>query len=536
MGTMIKSKLMESFQSILPIAVIVTLLSVSITPMEPSFFLLFLVGVLCLIFGLSLFTMGAEMSMQVIGSTIGKALAKSKKIWLIALVSFCIGVFVTIAEPDLQVLAGQVQKLSPVANMNWILTLTISVGVGIFLVIGMLRILFKVNLSILLIVFYILAFILCIGFVDSDFWALAFDSGGVTTGPMTVPFIMAIGAGVSSMRSGDGEHNDAFGLVSLCSVGPILSVMILGIIFTIGGGTYTPEIVNELPETRSMILVYLHGFLEEAGGIALALSPIIAFALLFQLFTRAFSARKLLRVGIGIVYTFVGLVIFLTGANEGFVPTGQVLGESLAALDGIWKWLLIPIGMLLGYFIVNAEPAVYVLNKQVEQITAGAISASTMRLSLSIGVSAALGLSMLRILTGINILWILIPGYIIALGLTFFVPKFFVGIAFDSGGVASGAMMSAFVLPMAMGACKGLKYPDISWDMLQSNTELMTRLSSEILTQAFGCVAFVALTPIISIQVCGLIYNLKSRKAVNRFIAEQEYFIDYTQQDAEVTD
>ncbi len=513
MGNIIKSKLLESFQSILPIAVIVALLAITLTPMEPGIFLLFVFGVICLIFGLSLFTMGAEMSMQTIGNKIGSYLGKSGKIWLIAGVSFLIGVFVTISEPDLQILAGQVEKLSGAPGMNLILTLTISVGVGLFLVIGMLRILFRINLSILLIGFYIITFVLCIVFVSPDFWALAFDSGGVTTGPMTVPFIMAIGAGVSTMRSSKDGHNDAFGLVSLCSVGPILAVMILGIIFTIEGGTYTPNAIPAIPETRTLMQIYFHSLAEHAKDIAVALLPIVVFALLFQLLTRAFSLTKLLRIGMGIVYTFVGLVIFLTGANEGFLPTGQLLGQSLADL-GTWRWLLIPIGMLLGYFIVNAEPAVYVLNKQVEQITAGAISAGTMRISLSIGVSAALGLSMLRILTGINILWILIPGYAIALGLTFFVPKFFVGIAFDSGGVASGAMMSAFVLPMATGAC--------------------VALSENIMTQAFGCVAFVALTPIISIQVCGLIYNLKSRKAVSRFISEQEYFIDYTEQYAEV--
>ncbi len=514
MGNLIKSKLIESFQSIIPIALIVVLLAVTLTPMEPGIFLLFLFGVACLIFGLSLFTMGAEMSMQTIGSKIGAYLAKSGKIWLITLVSFLIGIFVTISEPDLQILAKQVADLSGNADMMQILTLTISVGVGVFLVIGMLRILFRINLSYLLIGFYAVTFILCVFFVSPDFWALAFDSGGVTTGPMTVPFIMAIGAGVSSMRATGEGHDDAFGLVSLCSVGPIIAVMILGICFSIGGGEYSGEVIEQVVDTQDLTLRYLHSFADHAKEIALALLPIIVFALLFQLLTRAFTARKLLRVGMGVLYTFVGLVIFLTGANEGFLPVGQELGSSLASLSGWWKWSLIPIGMLLGYFIVNAEPAVYVLNKQVEQITAGAISAETMRLSLSIGVSAALGLSMLRILTGINVLWILIPGYVIALGLTFFVPKFFVGIAFDSGGVASGAMMSAFVLPLATGACLSL--------------------GESIMTQAFGCVAFVALTPIISIQVCGLMYQVKSKQAVSRFVSEQEYFIDYTTQNEEV--
>lgn len=501
MGNLVKSKLLESFQSILPIALIVVFLALSITPMSASTFLLFVFGVLCLVIGLSLFTTGAEMSMQTIGAKIGSYLAQSGKIWLIALVSFLIGIFVTISEPDLQILADQV---SAVDSMT--LILAVSAGVGIFLVIAMLRIIFRFSLSWLLIGFYIIAFILCF-FVSPDFWSLAFDSGGVTTGPMTVPFIMSIGAGVSGIRATKSEHDDAFGLVSLCSIGPIIAVMTLGIIFSIQNLPYDPSTIIKAENTADLVGIYGNSFATHAMDVAIALLPIIVFALLFQLLTRAFAKQKLLRIGMGLIYTFIGLVIFLTGANEGFLPVGQELGKSLAGIGS--GWLLVPVGMLLGYFIVNAEPAVYVLNKQVEQITAGAISAGTMRLTLSIGVAAALGLSMLRVLTGLNILCVLIPGYIIALGLTFFVPKFFVGIAFDSGGVASGAMMSAFVLPLAIGACEALGK------------------SSTIMTDAFGCVAFVALTPIISIQICGLIYNYKSKQAVSRFISEQETFIDY---------
>ncbi len=498
---LIKDKLHESLVSIMPIAAIVLLLSITISPMQTSTFMLFLLGVLCLIAGLSIFTMGAEMSMQPLGNKIGASLASSGKLWLITGISFVIGILATISEPDLQILAEQV---SGVPNM--LLILTVSLGVGIFLAIAMLKIVFRINLAVLLLIFYTIAFGLC-AFISPDFWSVAFDSGGVTTGPMTVPFIMAIGAGVSSMRSGEDGHNDAFGLVALCSIGPILSVLILGICFDLHGGEYNvTDMIPAVPDTRSGMTIYLHSFAEHAKDVAVALLPTIAFAVLFQLVTRAFSPKKLIRISVGIVYTFVGLVIFLTGANEGFLPTGASLGQSLAGIGG--GYLLIPVSMLIGYFIVNAEPAVYVLNKQVEQITAGAISAGTMRLTLSIGVSAALGLAMLRILTGISILWILIPGYIIALTLTFFVPKFFTGIAFDSGGVASGVMMSAFVLPLSIGAC--------------------STLGGNIMTQAFGCVSFVALTPIISIQICGLVYSIKAKRAVSRFTSETEVILDYT--------
>ena len=498
--TILKEKFSESLHSILPIAVIVMLFSFTLTPMTPGTLLMFLIGVFCLVVGLSVFTLGAEMSMQPLGAKLGGTLAQSGKIWMIALVSFVIGILITVAEPDLQILAEQV---SDVPNM--LLIMTVSVGVGLFLVIAMLRIVFKVSLSLLLMAFYILAFVLCL-FIPSDFWSIAFDSGGVTTGPMTVPFIMAIGAGVSSISSSEDEHGDSFGLVALCSIGPILAVLILGICFRLEGGEYQMVPPAEIGTTREGLALYLHGFRDHLGDISVALIPMILFASLFQLFTRAFTWRQMIRIGVGLIYTFVGLVIFLTGANEGFLPTGLSLGRSLADIGN--GYILIPASMLIGYFIVNAEPAVYVLNKQVEQVTAGAISAGTMRLTLSIGVSAALGLAMVRILTGISILWILIPGYVITLTLTFFVPKFITGIAFDSGGVASGTMMSAFVLPLAIGAC--------------------STVGGNIMTQAFGCVSFVALTPIISIQICGLVYKLKAKRAVSRLISEQEVFIEYT--------
>ena len=503
MESVFKSKLHESLTSIIPIATIVLLLGITFAPMSTDIFVMFLLGVLSLIAGLAVFTMGAEMSMQPLGSKIGSYLAKSKKVWLIAFLSFIIGILVTVSEPDLQILAEQVAGVP-----NMVLILTVSLGVGIFLVIAMLRIVFHIKLSILLMLFYIAAFTVCI-FIPSDFWSMAFDSGGVTTGPMTVPFIMSIGAGVAgASASRKGDHEDSFGLVALCSIGPILAVLILGLCFTLSGSSESASDIlqeYELSNTRSGMHMYMQSFASHSKDVAIALLPTMAFALIFQLTTRAFGTKQLIRIGVGIVYTFVGLVVFLTGANEGFRPAGVSLGTTIANIGS--GYLLIPICMIIGYFIVNAEPAVYVLNKQVEQITAGAISAGTMRLALSIGVSAALGLSMLRILTGISILWILIPGYVITLTLTFFVPTFFTGIAFDSGGVASGAMMSAFVLPLSIGACE--------------------ILGGNVMTDAFGCVAFVAMTPIISIQICGLIYNLKAKRAISRFTSEQEIILDY---------
>ena len=500
---MIKSKLIESLKSILPIAMIVFALAVTVTPINAGDMLLFLIGIVFLVFGMSLFNMGAEMSMQPLGVKIGSTIASSGKILLIAFVSFVIGIIVTISEPDLQILAEQVSDIP-----NMVLILTVSLGVGIFLMIALLRIVFGVSLNMILVVFYVVAFIISF-FLPAGFRPLAFDSGGVTTGPMTVPFIMSLGAGVSSARVSKSGRDDSFGITALCSIGPIISVLVLGICLEIDGGTYVPSVPNVIVDTRDGVWLYCRSIVRYAEEVAMALLPIVVFTVIFQLITKAFSKTQLIRIFIGVVYTFVGLAIFLTGANVGFVPTGTEIGSSLAGIGG--GWLLVPVGILLGFFIVKAEPSVYVLNRLVEEMSAGAISAKTTGRGLSIGVAAALGLAAIRIMTGINILWFLIPGYIIALVLCFFVPKIFVGIAFDSGGVASGTMMSAFVLPLCIGACASY-----SGDLA----------GAAVLTDAFGCVAFVAMAPIITIQISGLIYIIKSKKRKRSFITKSESFVE----------
>ena len=496
---LIKNKIMESLSSVLPIALIVVALSITIVPLAVGDMILFIIGVVCLVFGMSLFTAGAEMSMQPLGTKIGSTIAASGKVWVIALVSFVIGIIVTISEPDLQILANQVSDIP-----NMVLILTVSVGVGIFLMIALLRIVFKVSLKVLMIIFYAVAFILSF-FLPEGFKTLAFDSGGVTTGPMTVPFIMSIGAGVSAAKLSSDNREDSFGITGLCSIGPIIAVLVLGVVLGIDGGSYTPTVIPPVSDTRESVILYAEGFAKYIPEVLAALAPIIAFAVLFQLIFRSFNKVQMIRMAVGMVYVLVGLGIFLTGANVGFVPTGAAIGSSLASFWG--GILLIPVSMLLGYFIVKAEPSVYVLNKLVETMSAGAISGKTTGFGLSIGVSAALGLAAIRIITGLDIMWILIPGYVIALSLSFFVPNIFVGIAFDSGGVASGTMMSAFVLPLCIGACNAL--------------------GGDVMTDAFGCVALVAMAPIISIQMCGLVYKLKTEGQQRKFVSASETFIDY---------
>lgn len=509
---LIKQNLKESFKSVFPIAAIVLLLSMTITPISSSETLLFLMGAVFLVFGMSLFTMGAEMSMQQLGSQIGVSVGKSGKVWLVAFIAFIIGIAITVSEPDLQILASQISDIPQL-----FLILTVSVGVGLFLVIALLRIVFRVNLNVILVVFYIMALVMTF-FLPESFRPLAFDSGGVTTGPMTVPFIMSLGAGVSSVRKSKDGGNDSFGITALCSIGPIIAVITLGLVMRVGGLEYDTQSfldgIAKFDQTRDGLIIYAHGLLRYAEEVALALVPIVVFTVIFQLVTRSFAKHQLIRIGIGLVYTFLGLAIFLTGANVGFLPTGFTIGCALAQLWG--GALLIPIAMLLGFFIVRVEPAVHVLNHLVEEMSAGAISAKTTGFGLSVGVCAALGLSALRILTGIPIMYILVTGYVIALVLCFFVPRIFVGIAFDSGGVASGTMMSAFVLPLCIGACYALN---------------PTGADAAIMADAFGCVSFVAMAPIITIQISGLIYSIKSKSRKQNFISRTETFVEYPREE-----
>lgn len=481
---------MEALQAVLPIIGIVLVLCFTIAPISPSILLSFLMGAVLILVGMMFFTLGAEMSMTPMGERVGSCLTKSRKLGLIIFLGFLLGFIVTISEPDLQVLAGQVPA---VPNMT--LILSVACGVGAFLVIALVRMLFAIPLPPLLVVFYIVVFISAI-FVPQDFLSVAFDSGGVTTGPMTVPFIMALGVGVSAIRSDRHAADDSFGLVALCSIGPILAVMILGMIYNPQESVYVAPVIPEVDNSRQLWQLFTVETPTYMKEIMVSLLPIFLFFMIFQILMLKLSRRKLVKILVGLVYTYVGLVLFLTGANVGFMPAGNYLGQVLAGRDH--PEVLIPIAMLMGYFIVKAEPAVYVLNKQVEEITDGAISAKAMGTGLSIGVSVSLGLAMVRVLTGISIFWFLIPGYAVALGISFFVPKIYTAIAFDSGGVASGPMTAAFLLPLAQGACSAL--------------------GGNIVTDAFGVVAMVAMTPLITIQVMGLVSRVagsRRKKAVS---------------------
>ena len=475
-------KLKESVSAVGPIVVIVLALSITVAPIPNSVLLAFLFGGVLLIAGMMFFNLGAELAMEPMGQHMGSRLTKTRKLWLILSVGFLLGVLITASEPDLTVLADQVQSIP-----NSVLIFSVAGGVGLFLVLALLRMLFGVALRTLLLVFYMAVFLLAC-FAPADFLAVAFDSGGVTTGPMTVPFIMAFGVGISAIRSDDKASSDSFGLISLCSVGPIIAVMILSLIYRPDSAAYEAAVMPDAGDSVEMARDFLGYFPTYLREIATALLPIVGFFAIFQLFLLKLNRQTLLRIGVGLLYTYVGLVLFLTGVNAGFMPAGMYLGQTLAGLS--YRWIIIPLGMLIGYFIVKAEPAVYVLMRQVEELTSGAVSGKTLQRSLSIGVAVSIALAMIRVLTGISILWFVVPGYAIALGLSFFVPDMFTGIAFDSGGVASGPMTATFLLPFATGACLAV--------------------GGNVVTDAFGVVAMVAMTPLITIQFLGVLYRLRS--------------------------
>ena len=487
-------KLKESLGAVLPIIGIVLVLCFSIAPIPNSVLMTFVVGAVLLIIGMMFFTLGAEMAMTPMGERIGTKLTNTRKISVVIVLCFILGFIITISEPDLQVLAEQVPSIP-----NYTLIIAVATGVGIFLVAAVLRMLFGIPLAHMLLILYPIIFILA-SIVPQDFLTVAFDSGGVTTGPMTVPFIMALGIGFSAVRSDKHAENDSFGLVALCSVGPILAVLLLGLLYHPGESGYEQTMIVKTDNSVEMWQLFQEGLPYYMKEMLISLLPIILFFFIFQIVSLHLHKKTLVKIIIGIIYTYIGLVLFLTGVNVGFMPAGNYLGQVIAGLS--YPWIIVPIGMLIGYFIVKAEPAVYVLTEQVEELTSGAISAKAMGMSLSIGVALSLGLAMGRVLTGISILWFLLPGYAVALGLTFFVPKIFTAIAFDSGGVASGPMTATFLLPFSMGACEAL--------------------GGNVVTDAFGVVAMVAMTPLITIQILGLIYQIQEQ------MKEKQAAKDYT--------
>ncbi|NLY38388.1 MAG: DUF1538 domain-containing protein [Firmicutes bacterium] len=450
---------------------------------------LFLVSALLMILGITLFNLGVDISLIPIGEHVGASLVKSRNLLLIVSIAFIIGVFITVAEPDLIILAGQIRGVP-----DSIIIGVVSIGVGLALTAAFLRILFQVPLSYLLIGCYLLAYILS-GFTGYEFLSIAWESGAVTTGPILVPFVMAFGLGLASIRGDKTSEEDSFGLVALTLIGPIIAVLILGLFFNPSSGS-----VVDLPELDSfsdIISLYRFNMAQYFAQIALALFPILFLFAIFQLWKLHLKTKTLLKIGVGTIYTYLGLVLFLGSANLGFMPAGYLLGGIL--MKNTSPLALILVGLAIGYLVVAAEPAVFVLKRQVEEVTEGVISGRAMGIGLSVGVAISVGLAMLRVVTGLSLLYFIIPGYLIALLLTFFIRPLFTSIAFDSGAVASGPLAATFMLPLAIGASEAG--------------------GGNIYSDAFGIVALVAMTPVITLSLFGLVHAIKSR------IAEREAVI-----------
>lgn len=483
------AKIREALVSVLPVSLIVAVLYFSpLVSLTNTELIVFLVSSLVLILGIGLFNLGADMAMTPMGEHIGAGLTKTGSLPLLLSVSFLMGLFITIAEPDLTVLASQVKDVIS----EGLLVTVVGVGVGLFLVLAVVKIIFRKSLSSLLMFFYLLMFAMASLVVVSgspEFLPMAFDSGGVTTGPITVPFIMALGVGIAATLGGKDAGENSFGLIALCSIGPILAVMAAGI-SSDGGLTYN---LPDYSVEANLGVGLLHTVLSVVEEVAIALGLIVVFFIILQIVCLKLPKKTLGRIAVGIVYTFLGLVVFLTAVTVGFMPVGYRMGVELA--ENAPKWAIVLFGFIIGMVVVLAEPAVHVLNKQVEEITGGTVTKRSMMIALSAGVGISIALSMLRIILGFNILYYLIPGYLLSLGLSFFVPGIYTAIAFDSGGVASGPLTSSFILPFAVGVCASV-----------SGVE-------SILTDAFGIVAMVAMTPLITIQLLGFKAVMKRRIA-----------------------
>ncbi len=500
-------KLKESAVSVIPVTLIVLLLNFTpLVKFSATELWTFVFCAVALIIGMALFNLGADMAMTPMGEQVGSGLPKSGKFKLLLIICFVMGVFVTVAEPDLSVLATQVKD---VVNSTTLIV-TIGVGVGLFLVLGVLRIVFRLNLAHLMTFFYMLLFAIAALMVaggKESFLPLAFDSGGVTTGPITVPFIMALGVGVSAALGDKHDRENSFGFIALCSIGPVLAVMFLGL-FSQGKVDYS------LPEYAVEPSKILSTFGHTGKEVAVALLPIIVFFFILQFVCLKLPKVRIMQIIVGIFYTFFGLLIFLTAVSVGFMPIGFKMGENLAANLSAQPTVLVLFSFLLGFTVVLAEPAIHVLNKQVETVTGGAVKKSSMLIALSVGVGVAIALSVIRTIFDFSILYYLIPGYFLSLGLSFFVPKLYTAIAFDSGGVASGPLTSSFILPFIVGICA----------VLQGE--------SKILINAFGLVSMVAMTPLISIQTLGfkavMTKHVREKIAMKRILgADDKQIINF---------
>ena len=494
MKKVLKEKLKESSFSVLPILTIILLLHFTIAPLSGWTLGRMAIGVVMLFVGLTLFSIGVELAMMPIGEHVGSALISSRRLPLMLAALFVFGFIVTASEPDILVLANQVASIP-----NMTMLLGIAAGVSIFLVLAVLRVVFHWRIGPMLTVGYALAF--GIAAFSSDYLAVAIDSAAVTTGPVTVPFLLAIGSGFAAVSSDRNAEDNNFGISAICSIGPIMMVLIMGMFHDSGNTQYLPAQDAVLTSFGGLLLLFGDALLHTLPEVLLILMPILVVFMIFQVTKLKLSRVELARIFFGLLYLLAGLVIFLTGVNKGFMPAATALGEAIGRLPA--NWVAVPISLVIGASVVLAEPAVYVLVNQVAKITDDAIPRRIMLLALTAGVGMAMALSILRILLGFSIWWIILPGYALSLTLSFFAPNLFVGIGFDSGAVVAGAMSAAFVIPFAVGVCSVIP-------------------GRNVVTDAFGIAGILTIVPPLIIQTIGIIYNRRLKQTRHEGLAALE--------------
>lgn len=495
----LKEKTNEAIKSILPVSIIMLVIGFVLN-FHIVTIISIIISTILLILGVALFTYGADLSMIEIGKLISSGLVKTKKPILIAIISLIVGIFITIAEPDLKVLAEQ---MTAIDSNTFIFC--VGLGVGLFLCLAAIRILFQISLKKILAIFYIL--LLALMFLSSsDIIPVAFDSGGVTTGPISVPFILAMGLGFSSMESRKKSKDDSFGLVALCSIGPILIVLLFNM-FNNSDMSYVYNIENEVTNLSTLLMNYKNEFLPIAKEVIMSLLPILGIFVIYNLITKKVRGNQITKIMTGLVATFIGITIFFLGVNIGYMPIAYLIGINMTKT---LKYLLIPFGIIIGFVIVKAEPAIAVLTEQIEKITQGSMKKNMITNTIAIGVACAVTISMIRVLTGVSLNYFIIIGYSIALLLMLITPNLFTMIAFDSGGAVSGPLTTSFLLPLIIGICY--------------------QVGGNVLTDAFGLVALVALSPLITIQILGVIYDAKLKKQ-NRITKIDQTIISYNWRD-----
>lgn len=478
-------KFRETALSVIPILLIVVILQLTIAPVGWKSVLSFALGSASIIVGLSIFLLGTEIGIIPVGQRSGSALMKKRSLPLLLGIGFIIGLIVTIAEPQVQVLAQQVSLLAPQVSKTS-LVLAISLGVGLFVAISFARIVLNISYRWTLIVFYLIVAVLAT-LSDTFFLGIAFDAGGATTGPMTVPFILALGVGVAGVRKSANSEQDSFGLVGIASIGPISAVLLMGLIRTFAPAESSVSTEGVAEVGQSIGTLFLHSSMD----VVQALGPLALLFLLFQITLLHQHRRQFIRMVEGLIYAAIGLVFFLVGVNGAFMPVGSQIGAMIGASNH--TWVLIPLGLVLGAVVVLAEPAVWVLTDQVRDVSGGSIKKSMVLVFFSLGVSIAVALAMIRVVTRLPLFYFLVPGYILALAMMFRTPPLFTAIAFDSGGVASGPMSSSFLLAFTLGASAAG--------------------GGDPFTDAFGIVALIAMTPLVTIQLLGLLYQRRQRAA-----------------------